>query len=281
MSQTPPAGWATSFPQDGGYCSPDGIDFDLNVSLGGVNPESIGGGSVDQAGTYHFAIEEAELRTKPGENSNMQYWRPSVNLRCRVLQSSHGQSPAGSVLWHELRIPIRVDATEMTQGNNPRPRREAMMDEVYAFLLGIGYLAKKQERKGDQLEEKLVIASTGSQDFTFQNLPTDLKGRQFIGRVKHRSSPRKSDGVLQHYYQFPYGNGCSQVDDIQNAEVPMNEDALKSIGKIHPRTKVQAAAKGGTKGAAVAATGAAPAATAQAATTTQNRAPGGVNLDEV
>ena len=274
----PPAGWATSFPQDGGYCSPDGIDFDTGVSLEGFNTDSIGGGSVDQAGTYHFAIEEAELRTKPGENSNMQYWRPSVNLRLRVLHTSPGQCPAGAIMWHELRIPLPVDSTLMTQGNNPRPRRESMMESVVAFLLGIGYLEKK--------EGKLVCASTGTPGFNFQTLPAQLKGRQLIGRVKHRSSPRKSDGVMMHYHEFPYGNGCSQVDDVQNANVPMNEDALKTIEKVHPRYKLpkgdgKAAATAAVAPGAAPATSAVPAATAQAATTTQNRAPGGVNLDEV
>lgn len=217
--------------------------FDLDAE--GVDASTLGKASVELAGVYHFAIVDATNHFTITADDNEEYWRPHVLAKCQVLQSVAGQSKAGSTYWHRIRFPFSSDKERNLNKDASKPPRfqfDTIREETLEFLLGIGILEKR--------EGKVIDPSTGSTKIDHNSLATRLKGRQFIGRIKHRSYVN-GKGVTVNVYELSYGRGASLVSDPSNAEVPMNADALKAAGLA--RAVVPAVGKTGSAPAAPAA----------------------------
>ncbi|MCY2963518.1 MAG: hypothetical protein NT069_07685 [Planctomycetota bacterium] len=160
-------------------------------------------------------------------------------------------------------------------GNDPNKQTSQYVltqQELLEFLVSIGILKKTLDPKTGT--SSIIDPDTGTGRIAHTTLAARLKGMQFIGKVKHRSyTPKtgKNAGITQQVYEFQYGRGCSLVDAPENADTPMNLDALKAIGRsrfvlptapppsgrqaaqaAHPGQKPAAAAQGAQKPAAAA-----------------------------
>ena len=218
-------------------------DFDSD----GIDPDSFdSGGQIDKPGKYHLEIANAE--NKP---IGVPDWRRRncITLRCTVLQSAKGSSPAGSALFHDLEFPNPEDRETMI-GKSEAPLFSVMMANLCNFLCKLGVLVKH--------EGKVIDPETKSTKLNVRTFATRLKGKQFIGNVvlekyEDRNGNEVSKMKLDRYHP------ATAVDDPANYDVPMNRAALQTIGKVQataPETPASATAKGGKRAAAKAENGA-------------------------
>lgn len=218
-----PAGqddWTSGIPQtEGGAVDPlAGMDFDTE----GVQP---GAGRVEAAGAYHMEIAEAELKEQPNA-----FGQPYINMRLVVLQSAPNQSPAGSIMWHEMPFPIASDKEKMIQAGGGR--------EVSAWILTMSSLCNFCEaagifrkEKGPDGNERFIDLATGTTKIDSSTLASRLKGRQVIARPEKDEWGGGDTGKPYGYsWRCKNGKGISRIDDSRNANVLMHEAALAAGG---------------------------------------------------
>lgn len=187
--------------------SPDAFEFDANQA----DPDKVGGrGTVDKPGKYHFEIVDvkAELETV-GDNGSPK--TPSINFTLRVLESTHGQSPAGSLAWHRLYVGEKGGG----------PPKQGSFDAIIDFLVAIGRMKKVI----DGGVTRFINPQTGTSKFTLQLL-LQAKGDQFIGNVKReQKKDREGNKIDEWEVRLPFSGGSFRLDDSAVSDVPKNRDA--------------------------------------------------------
>lgn len=178
----------------------------------------LGGGLIEIEGAYHLEVADAVVKEELTRQN-----RHEIRLRLVALHSTPGQSPAGSCMWHGLEIPLAADREVATKSGN---MFDALLGAICTFGLGIGLLKKEKTADG---KERIVDPETKSTKLNLRTFANRLKGMQCVGRPTRRDWEK--DTKKGFNMEFRWGHGVSQVDDPQNAHVPMNEDALKVIGK--------------------------------------------------
>jgi hypothetical protein len=186
-----------------------GFEFDTE----GVSGEDLGGSGdiVKKEGWYHWDIADVKNELETLSNSGKDR-SPCITLRMLVLEGVEGQSPANSVLFHRIYM----------AGKGGAPISDGAKKSALRFGLGAGIL--KEIVNEDTGESKIVDAATNSTKIGVSTFHR-LKGKQVIAQVKLE----KGEGSYEDKYAIPFGR-CYQPNDPQVAEVPMNKDALASIG---------------------------------------------------
>lgn len=210
---------------DWGTTSNDEMNFDTE----GVDPDQINNrATVDKTGKYHFEIASAKERFgNVNDKGNLQF--PNILCTCHVLQSVPGQSPEGSLYYHEV----------ILGGKGGGRPDEWAIKATTAFLTGVGILKA--------VDGKFLDPETNSTKINIKTLATRLKGLQFIGDIKREKS---NDPNYDDKYKLSWGRGAYQVDDPFVSAVPMNRDALAMIGKSPKQEQAAKSANGKKDGAA-------------------------------
>jgi hypothetical protein len=180
--------------------------LDTGFDLDGVDDTKIGSDIlVDQSGKYHMEVESVAVRAKTVSDKGDAI-APFLNLKCRVMHSTKGQSQEGCVYWHRLIIGGKG-------GNAPE---EWMRNATVNFLYGIGLLKKQGE--------KFIDPETGSQRINISSLPERLTGWNFIADLKPQ---RNRENELTGQMELPFGKGAFAIDSDKVASVMKNENAAK------------------------------------------------------
>jgi len=192
-----------------------------DVDTSGVDSSNIGSGrlKVDKPGFYHFSLS-AEPRPMPYEKGDMSKQRkPDILLTCEVLHSTPGQSPAGSVHFHNLIL--------MGKGGGPVDKWDR--DKTLNFLVGIGVLKV--------VGQDVIDPETGTTRVNSKTLAARINAvKQFCGKLEMGSAGDKKDGagnVIGKYearIEFPWGRGAFPVTSPDVSHVPKNLEAIKAAG---------------------------------------------------
>lgn len=248
--------------QEPNYDSFDGFDGFDGFDAEGLDASKVGSGNslVDKQGKYHFLVTATAKPSPYGTDRNGQVdmsksRKPSISLACRVVASSPGLSPVGSIHYHEL----------VVGGSGPGASIDNRdRENTLNFLVGVG-ICKKQ---GD----KIIDPETGTTRLKVATLTQRLNGLQFVGHVKHRPAQpmldrdtkeplfddRGQPKFWDEKYEFSWGRGCWTVDADEVSDVPKSLEHLKLIGKEHliapksggakPATHANGSAAGAGKG---------------------------------
>jgi hypothetical protein len=235
----------------------------IDLDLEGVDPDAFRGGNqfVDLTGKYHLEVENAEYKSDLKFFGNV---KPGFRLKCCVLQSVAGQSPAGSIIMHDVEIPQPGDHERTTKKG--APFYPIILSALCHFLYVIYLLVKKEGKYIDASGGKFPMKSRADADA----LAEKMKGTQFIGCVERRgwtedafdesgnkiTKDRINQKTGKPGASFELTGGISAVDDPANYGVPMNQAALAAIGKkqaVAPAASTAPAGNGKRKAAAPAA----------------------------
>lgn len=187
---------------------------DLQFSTDDVDESAVGSAIVvDQVGKYHLEIADAKNRFETmSDNGNPR--RPDILCTCRVLNTVKGQSPEGSVYYHQIQL----------GGKGGGAPEKWQKESTVNFLHGIGLLKK--------VDGKFIDPETGTTAINVKTLAKRLQGIQFIGHIKRNKS---NDERYDDKFELLFGRGAFQVNDPAVANVPKNADALALIGGQHQR----------------------------------------------
>lgn len=198
--------------EDGFYLDSEGVDS------AGLDSAVV----VDRPGKYHFeivAVRSQLDRYRDNDMTKPQY--PHLLVICEVLESVPGQSPAGTIYFHELAF--------AGKGGGPFTEQEVRTkkEPVFAFLKGIGLYADEGG--------KLINTITKSTRVAPGELVKQLQGRQFIGHIKDESW-KNDKGETIPTFRLKYGKGAFAVGDERVADVPKCKAKLDEIGMGHVST---------------------------------------------
>lgn len=211
-----------------GFDSPS-YDFgDMDAS--GVDASQVGSGrlKVDKPGFYHFSVS-AEPRPMPYEKDDMSKQRkPDILLTCEVLCSVLGQSPAGSVHFHNL----------ILGGKGGGAVDQWDMKKTLNLLVGLGILKVQGE--------DVIDPETSSTKVNARTLAARINAvKQFCGKLEMGQAGDKKDaagnivGKYEARLEFPWGRGCFPVTSPDVAHVPKNLEAIKAAGIEMPTAGVK------------------------------------------
>lgn len=156
-----------------------------------------GGRQIDKIGDYHFEIARVECRSEAGKT-------PSVNLMCSVLATKPGQSPVGSIVFHDLWV----------------NEKEHNRNVLSKFAIAIG-LARPEVRDGKIVAVDPATNSTRIGRAAWES----AKGLQFVAHVQLEKS---SDPQYADKYKIDNRN-VYHVHDPKVADVPKNVEAASLI----------------------------------------------------
>ncbi len=220
--------WAAPVQQqmDESFDEMAGLDLDAE----GLEPDAMGGGDfIDREGKYHLEISDAPFKSAA---ESFRKTNPEFQVRCVVLQSVQGQSPAGSVLFHHVEIPVAADHDKLV-GKSQTPLFGIKLAALCNFAIACGVLEKR--------DGKVYDPETKSSKLNTKTLGDRLKGKQFIGKVVSRLWWDDKDETVEKIdsktgkqgisYELDRYHPATAVDDPANYGVPMDMAALAAIGK--------------------------------------------------
>jgi hypothetical protein len=157
---------------------------------------------VDMKGWYHFEVASVTCDLGvTNQQGNVQ--SPHVLVKCTVVHTVPGQSPAGRTLYHRLTV----------GGRGGGPPSDGAKKATLRFLEGCGVV-----RWGNvDGQPSLVDSETGSDDLdvaTFER----LRGRHFIAYIDEQPS---NDPKYGPRFAIPYGRSYSMTDE-RVADKPRN-----------------------------------------------------------
>jgi hypothetical protein len=202
-------------------------DFDTSD----VDPNKcVSSRTVDKIGKYHFEISKVIPRPDK-EDKHGQPREQDINLICVVQCSVAGQSPEGSIYFHDLKV----------SGKGGGPMEGWVKESTCAFLSGLGLMKKI----GEGESAKFVDAATGSTRIDPGAICKKLEGMQFIGDIK--MNEWEKDGQPKKDFKLKFGRGAYHVLHPAVADVPKNRDSLavylQRTGQVAPQQAAQAAPK--------------------------------------
>lgn len=156
-----------------------------------------GGLKINKVGDYHFEIARVECCSEAGKT-------PSINLMCVVLATKPGQSPVGSVVYHDLWV----------------NEKEHNRNVLSKFAIAIG-LANPEIRDGKTVAVDPANGTTRIGRAAWES----AKGLQFVAHVQKEKSddPRYED-------KFKIDNrNVYSVHDPKVASVPKDTEAASLI----------------------------------------------------
>lgn len=156
-----------------------------------------GGRQIDKVGDYHLEIARVECKSEAGKT-------PSINLMCSVLATKPGQSPVGSIVFHDLWV------------NDKEHNRNVLSK----FAIAIG-LARPEVRDGKVVAVDPTTNSTRIGRAAWES----AKGLQFVAHVQHEKS---EDPRYQDKYKIDNRN-VYHVHDPKVADVPKDVEAASLI----------------------------------------------------
>lgn len=171
-----------------------------------------GGRKIDHIGDYHLEIARVECRSEAGKV-------PSINLMCSVLATKPGQSPVGSIVFHDLWV----------------NEKEHNRNVLSKFAIAIG-LARSELRDG-----KIVAVDPATNTTRIGRAAWEsAKGLQLIATIqKEKSEDPKYDDKFKIDNRNVY-----HIHDPKVKDVPRDIEAASLI-PVPP--EFQAIAKEPTK----------------------------------
>lgn len=157
---------------------------------------------VDQKGWYHFEVASVNVDlASTNQQGNPQ--SPHVLVKCTVVHTVPGQSPAGRTLYHRLTV----------GGRGGGPPSDGAKKATLRFLEGCG-VVKWGTVNGEPV---MVDAETGSDELDVETF-FRLRGRHFIAAIDEQPS---NDPKYPSRYAIPYGRSFA-VEDPRVADKPRN-----------------------------------------------------------
>lgn len=238
-----------------------GVSEDFCFDSSSTTEEDIrSDGFIDIEGFYHLEISKVELNlsllTAEGAEQT-----PHIKVYMKVLQSVPGQSPAGSILSHQIYVASK----------GGEPAKKGSIDSMYRFGIGIGLL--KWSNVGGKVVP--VLASNNSTKIPVSAWNTAV-GLQTIAKVtKEKGNNRGGSNQQQGQDGEPQGKTyadrfviqmgrCHRPDDPEYSHVPKNVEAMKALGMTAPPMPQKAGVAAYQRTAAGAGAGAAKPATTTA-----------------
>lgn len=187
------------------FSSEDTTESDLQTS-----------GMVDQPGGYHFEVEKVEQHLKLITDDGKEQ-TPHVLITCKVLQTTPGQSPEGSVLFHRIYV-AQKDGS---------PPKKGSVDAMQRFAYGLGLMQWAEVQRGESRVRKLCSTATGKPSLKISEF-SDAVGLQFVAVVKREKS---NDARYDDRFVIPMGRACRpSAAEVQH--IPKNKQKLIEGGYV-------------------------------------------------
>lgn len=156
-----------------------------------------GGRKIDHVGDYHLEIARVECRSEAGKT-------PSINLMCSVLATKPGQSPVGSIVFHDLWI----------------NEKEHNRNVLSKFAIAIG-LARSELREGKIVAVDPTTNTTRIGRAAWES----AKGLQLIATIQKEKS---EDPQYDDKFRIDNRN-VYHVHDPKVKDVPKDAEAASLI----------------------------------------------------
>jgi hypothetical protein len=164
---------------------------------------------VDAPGWYHFEVTEVtpELDTL---NKKGKERAPCFTLRCTVVHSVEGQSPAGRVLYHRLYV----------GASGGGPPAEGAIKSNLRFLTGVGAL-----RWVDVDGRTMAVDPVTNKASVGRDTIMRCKGRHFIAPVEKEESKNTE---YKDRHVIPFGRAY-KIGDPKVSSVPYNKEMIAAV----------------------------------------------------
>jgi hypothetical protein len=200
------------FPQ-----GPTGIDENFEFDSSDVDESNLDtSGVLDQEGWYHFEVTKVDLILGLIDENGKEN-TPKIKVTCKSLNNVRGQSPPGSVLWHDIYVGAKGGG----------PAKQGSIDAMFRFGVGVGLMKWTKKQNADGTEKAvLVLASNGSVKVPPAVWKT-IVGAQFVAQVQKEKPAEGS--THKAGFKIPMGKAY-RPDHPDVSHVQKNVEALEAIG---------------------------------------------------